>query len=342
MERRLDRIHRALSELIEWHQPTALALEDVYFGRNVRSAMAVGQATGVAMLAAAQRGVRCFTLHAAGDQDGGLRLGLGRQEPGAADGRHAARAARAPRPPTTPPTRSPSRSATAGAPAASGRTRRGGSPAHRSPGRRPAGAAGRMIAAVRGEVLVRRPDHVVVEAAGVGYRLAVSAETLQVGARRPGSEVFLHAELIARDDSLALYGFASEEERDLFRELISVSGVGPKVAIAALSGGAAARAAARDRRRRRKALSGRPGHRQADRRADHRRAAREGRRRARGGAGGRAGADGDPRALARDGLVNLGYAPLGGGGAARAGSRSDDPEELIASALRRAGESRSA
>src|SRR3954469_13051440 len=51
MERRLERIHQALAELIEWHEPKAIALEDVYFGKNVRSAMAVGQACGVAMLA---------------------------------------------------------------------------------------------------------------------------------------------------------------------------------------------------------------------------------------------------------------------------------------------------
>ena len=61
MERRLDRIHKALCELLEWHQPRALAVEEVYFGRNVRSAMAVGQASGVAMLAAAQRGIECFS-----------------------------------------------------------------------------------------------------------------------------------------------------------------------------------------------------------------------------------------------------------------------------------------
>jgi crossover junction endodeoxyribonuclease RuvC len=61
IERRLERIHRSLDELIEWHEPEAMALEDVYFGRNVRSAMTVGRASGVAMLAAAQRGVRCFT-----------------------------------------------------------------------------------------------------------------------------------------------------------------------------------------------------------------------------------------------------------------------------------------
>src|SRR5262249_39832237 len=99
---------------------------------------------------------------------------------------------------------------------------------------RPAG--GRMIAAVRGEVMVRRPDHVVIDAGGVGYRLAVSSETLK-SVPAAGSDTFLHAELIVREDSLALYGFASEDERDLFRLLISVSGVGPKVAISALSGG---------------------------------------------------------------------------------------------------------
>ena len=94
-----------------------------------------------------------------------------------------------------------------------------------------------MIASVRGEVLVRRPDHVVIESGGVGYRLAVSAETLKSVPAR-GKQATLHAHLVARDDSLALYGFASEEERDLFLHLTSVSGIGPKVAIAILSGGA--------------------------------------------------------------------------------------------------------
>ncbi len=61
LERRLERIHSALTELIEWHRPAAMALEDLYFGKNVHSAMAVGRASGAAMLAAAQGGVRCFT-----------------------------------------------------------------------------------------------------------------------------------------------------------------------------------------------------------------------------------------------------------------------------------------
>ena len=60
MERRLERIHAAVGELMSAHQPRALAIEQVYFGRNVGSAMMVGQASGVAMLAAAQRGIACF------------------------------------------------------------------------------------------------------------------------------------------------------------------------------------------------------------------------------------------------------------------------------------------
>jgi crossover junction endodeoxyribonuclease RuvC len=60
MERRLERIHAELAKLIGWHEPGALAVEEVYFGKNVRTAMAVGQASGVAMLAAAQSQVPCF------------------------------------------------------------------------------------------------------------------------------------------------------------------------------------------------------------------------------------------------------------------------------------------
>jgi crossover junction endodeoxyribonuclease RuvC len=59
-ELRLARIHAALDELMTWHEPAAMALEDVYFGKNVRSAIGVGQARGVAMLAAAEREVPCF------------------------------------------------------------------------------------------------------------------------------------------------------------------------------------------------------------------------------------------------------------------------------------------
>jgi holliday junction DNA helicase RuvA len=197
-----------------------------------------------------------------------------------------------------------------------------------------------MIAAVRGEVMVRRPDHVVIEAGGVGYRLAVSAETLKA-VPATGREGFLHAELIARDDSLALYGFSSEEERDLFRELISVSGVGPKVAIAVLSGGNARdllRAIAAGDAKRFQAVPG-IGKRTAERIIVELREKVAGNLEQAIASGTEEG--GDPRTLARDGLVNLGYSPseaeelLGG-------AESEEPEELIAEALRRAGEAQAA
>jgi Holliday junction DNA helicase RuvA len=76
----------------------------------------------------------------------------------------------------------------------------------------------------------------VVDTGGVGYRLAVSAQTLrQVPA--VGERVVLHTHLVVRDDALALYGFATEEERELFLMLLGVQSVGPKVALAVLSGG---------------------------------------------------------------------------------------------------------
>lgn len=92
-----------------------------------------------------------------------------------------------------------------------------------------------MIALISGSVAVRRADHVVVDCGGVGYRLAVSGETLkQVPA--VGLAVTLHTHLVVRDDALALYGFATETERDLFLMLLGVQSVGPKVALAVLSG----------------------------------------------------------------------------------------------------------
>src|SRR6187431_3746705 len=93
-----------------------------------------------------------------------------------------------------------------------------------------------MIASVRGEVVTRLPGDVVIEAAGVGYRLAVSSETLSA-VPGVGEQATLLTHLVLRDDAMNLYGFASEEERELFLMLISVQGVGPKVALAVLSGG---------------------------------------------------------------------------------------------------------
>jgi Holliday junction DNA helicase RuvA len=92
-----------------------------------------------------------------------------------------------------------------------------------------------MIALISGRVAVRRPDHVIVDCGGVGYRLTVSTETLR-HVPATGNEVALHTHLVVRDDALALYGFSSENERDLFLMLLGVQTVGPKMAIAVLSG----------------------------------------------------------------------------------------------------------
>ncbi len=91
-----------------------------------------------------------------------------------------------------------------------------------------------MIASVKGKVLVRRPDHVVVECGGVGYKVNVSSQALK-SVPGIGKETLLQTHLVPKEDAFNLYGFASEEERELFLMLLSVAGVGPKVAVSVLS-----------------------------------------------------------------------------------------------------------
>ncbi len=90
-----------------------------------------------------------------------------------------------------------------------------------------------MIASVRGEVLDVALDHVVIEAAGVGYKLMATPSTLAT--LRRGSEARLITAMIVREDSMTLYGFPDGETRDLFLTLLGVSGVGPKIALATLA-----------------------------------------------------------------------------------------------------------
>jgi holliday junction DNA helicase RuvA len=183
-------------------------------------------------------------------------------------------------------------------------------------------------------VAVRRADHVVVDCGGVGYRLAVSTETLR-HVPALGKHVLLHSHLVVREDALALYGFATEEERELFLMLIAVQSVGPKVALAVLSGGPPrellAAVAAGDTAR----LQAAPGvgKRTAERIIVELRE--------------KVGATAtsttaltairsdDPRGLARDGLLGLGYTPLEVD-ALLDGAEGDRPEDLIAHALRTA------
>jgi Holliday junction DNA helicase RuvA len=204
-----------------------------------------------------------------------------------------------------------------------------------------------MISLLRGEVAVRRADHVVILCDGVGYRAAVSAETLR-HVPPIGEPVTLHAHLIVRDDALALYGFHSEQERDLFLMLLSVQAVGPKVALAVLSGGTPreliATIAAGDAPRF-QAVPG-IGKRTAERiivelrekvvvRTDGD-AVDESILAARGaGAGEGIDAEGEAggRTLARAGLIELGYAP-GEAEGLLMDAQGDSAEELIAHALR--------
>lgn len=197
-----------------------------------------------------------------------------------------------------------------------------------------------MIALLRGEVAVRRSDHVVVLCGEVGYRAAVSAETLR-HVPAVGEQVTLHTHLIVRDDALALYGFHSEQERELFLMLLSVQAVGPKVALAVLSSGRPrdllSALAAGDAGRFQAAPG--VGKRTAERIIVELRekVAQQGLVGEEPGAGApailaRRGEE-HPRTIAREGLIELGYAPAEAEELLR-DVDAGTPEELIAAALR--------
>lgn len=90
-----------------------------------------------------------------------------------------------------------------------------------------------MIASLQGTLAHQAVDHAVIVVGGVGFRVAVP---LNSALGSSGDEVFLHTIMIVREDAISLYGFTSTGERELFERLISVSGVGPKVAMAILGG----------------------------------------------------------------------------------------------------------
>jgi Holliday junction DNA helicase RuvA len=190
-----------------------------------------------------------------------------------------------------------------------------------------------VIASVRGEVVVRRADHAVVECGGVGYRLAVSAHTLR-SVPAAGEQALLHTHLVLRDDGMHLYGFASEEERELFLMLVGVQGVGPKVALAVLSGGS-------PRELRNAMAAGDSGRFQAVPGIGKRTAERiivELRAKVAGETVSDAihlTASEDPRTLAREGLLGLGFAPAEADQLLDSAA-GETPEDLIAAALRAA------
>jgi Holliday junction DNA helicase RuvA len=95
-----------------------------------------------------------------------------------------------------------------------------------------------MIAHLRGRILHKSPDHVIVETAGVGYQVAITVSTFS-DLPAEGAETQLHIHTHVREDAIALYGFLHAGEKQLFERLISVSGIGPKLAMTTLSGMAA-------------------------------------------------------------------------------------------------------
>ncbi len=91
-----------------------------------------------------------------------------------------------------------------------------------------------MIASIHGVLEARRADHAIIRVGGFSLRIFTPSSTLShLG--EVGAEVTLHTHFQVREDGMALFGFASAEERDAFEQLITISGVGPKIALALLS-----------------------------------------------------------------------------------------------------------
>lgn len=92
-----------------------------------------------------------------------------------------------------------------------------------------------MIASLNGTVLSKKPDRIIIDVNGVGYSVAVPLRSLG-DIPDEGSTVFIHTYTHVREDALQLFGFTTEKERKLFSTLLGISGVGPKLALAILSG----------------------------------------------------------------------------------------------------------
>jgi Holliday junction DNA helicase RuvA len=115
-----------------------------------------------------------------------------------------------------------------------------------------------VIARLKGLLLEKNPGLLVLDVAGVGYELTIPLGTFRV-VGEPGSRVDLHVHTHVREDTLSLFGFATRLEKDLFVRLLAVNGVGPKTAVALLSGLGAEPLVEAVRRRDIKRLSGAPG-----------------------------------------------------------------------------------
>ena len=247
---RLARIHRELSALLTSCRPDCVAIENLFHATNVRSALKLGHARGVAMLAAVEAG--CPVVEYTPAEIKRAVVGYGRAEkhqvqqmiklllglakpPSPHDAADALAVAichlhsmppagirdQGPGPESRPIPGSPDPG-----------SRIPGKPAHLASVPSP---CPRMIAFLRGRVLDKQPNRIILDVQGVGYELHVPLSTYyDIGDE--GSEVSLRVHTHVREDALQLYGFLTALELQLFERLIATSGIGPKLAIAVLSG----------------------------------------------------------------------------------------------------------
>jgi len=216
---RLRRIYDEARSLLRRFHPDVVAIEELFVNVNVKTALAVGQARGVLILAVADLAQPPFEYSPLQ-----IKMSVTGQGPGAGDDQD--------HPPS------------AAHPAPGPRRRRpGGSHLPRPPGqyRSPAVARSRrregpMIASVSGVLTAVEGERAVVEVGGFGLEVLASGRTLGSLAPHVGEHVELHTYLNVRQDALQLFGFRETRERTFFLWLTAVSGVGPKVALAVLSG----------------------------------------------------------------------------------------------------------
>jgi Holliday junction DNA helicase RuvA len=244
IEQRLLAVGATVEEWIGRHRPDVVAIERVFSQHNVRTVMGTAQASGVVALLAARAGLP-VAFHTPSEVKAAVTgPGPGRQGAGHRHGHPAARAGRGaptgrrrgrtgagrvpllaePRCWTGWPRPSPLRRAWPGAPGSGWPPRRG---------RRPDRRVGPMISSVRGEVLAIGLDQAVLEVGGVG--LAVHATPATLATLRRGEQGRLATALIVREDSLTLFGFADDDQRELFHLLLAVAGIGPRMALATLA-----------------------------------------------------------------------------------------------------------
>ncbi len=226
LEKRLESVFSRVSDILEQHHPDATAVESLFFNTNVSTALAVGHARGVSLLACSQASCEVFEYTPQQVKMAVVGYGKATKQQVMEMVRVLLGLSELPRPDhaadalgvaichaNTMGIRERISAATAGKQET--RTRA-------------------LIERLQGEILAKGAERVVLGVSGVGFLLDVSAVTLR-DTPGQGEQGTLFTHLHVRDDALQLFGFSTEEERELFRMFLGVSKIGPKLALAALS-----------------------------------------------------------------------------------------------------------